>query len=179
MKLFLTGGTGFAGNILLDLLPQTVRYSGMTIFVLRHDPREASIRRGQIRNLKVVYGDIANPEDVDKAIEGHTHVIHLTGLISYCNSERKALIRVNERGVESVGFVRLFFRESGGHGCTEYSKSPHQSTNNRQSGANTSLWVLMGDTQRWSGRSINILADEYIPFGCPPLQVFFRAVALT
>lgn len=102
MKLFLTGGTGFAGNVLLDMLPQTVRYSRITVFVLPHDPREASIRGRQIRNLRVVHGDIANPEDVDKAIEGHTHVIHLAGLISYWSGEREALIRVNERGVENV-----------------------------------------------------------------------------
>jgi dihydroflavonol-4-reductase len=102
MKLLVTGGTGFAGNVLLDLLPQKVRYSKITVLVLPGDPGQTNILNKKIRNLELVHGDIANPQDVDRAIEGHTHVIHLAGLISYWRRERDELTRVNRVGVENV-----------------------------------------------------------------------------
>jgi dihydroflavonol-4-reductase len=102
MKLLVTGGTGFAGNVLLDLLPQKVRYSKITVLVLPGDPGQTNILNKKIRNLELVHGDIANPQDVDRAIEGHTHVIHLAGLISYWRRERDELTRVNQVGVGNV-----------------------------------------------------------------------------
>jgi dihydroflavonol-4-reductase len=102
MKLLVTGGTGFAGNVLLDLLPQKIRYSKITLFVLPGDPGKTIILNKKIPKLEFVYGDIASPQDVDRAIEGHTHVIHLAGLISYWRRERDALTRVNQVGVENV-----------------------------------------------------------------------------
>ncbi len=55
MKLFKTGGAGFAGGVLLDLLPQKVRYSRLTVFVLPHDLCEARIRRRNIGYLELVH----------------------------------------------------------------------------------------------------------------------------
>lgn len=102
MKLLVTGGTGFAGNVLLDLLPRKVRYSKLTVFVLPGDPGQSNILNKKIQNIDIVHGDIANPKEVDRAIEGHTHVVHLAGLISYWKREREALTRVNQIGVENV-----------------------------------------------------------------------------
>ena len=102
MKLLVTGGTGFAGNVLLDLLPQKVRYSKITVLVLPGDPGQTNILNRKIRDLELVHGDIVNPQDVDRAIEGHTHVIHLAGLISYWRRERDELTRVNQVGVGNV-----------------------------------------------------------------------------
>jgi dihydroflavonol-4-reductase len=102
MKLLVTGGTGFAGNVLLDLLPRKVQFSKVTVFVLPGDPGQTNVLSKKIKNLELVHGDIANPQDVDRAIEGHTHVIHLAGLISYWGRERAELTRVNQVGVENV-----------------------------------------------------------------------------
>jgi len=102
MKLLVTGATGFAGNVLLDLLPQRLRYSRITVFVLPGDPGRTNILNKKIQNLQIIQGDITNPQDVDRAIEGHSHVIHLAGLISYWRREREELTRVNQGGVENV-----------------------------------------------------------------------------
>jgi nucleoside-diphosphate-sugar epimerase len=102
MKLLITGATGFAGNVLLDLLPQSLSCSRLTAFVLPGDPGEERIRNKGIPNLEIVRGDITDAEAVDRAVAGHTHVIHLVGLISYWRAERRALFRINEIGVKHV-----------------------------------------------------------------------------
>jgi len=102
MKLLITGASGFAGNVLLDLLSGNVPEAGITVLMLPGDPGEARIRSKAIRHLKIVYGDITDPEAVDGAVAGNTHVIHLAGLISYWSREKARLFRVNQLGVENV-----------------------------------------------------------------------------
>ncbi|UCF98243.1 MAG: NAD-dependent epimerase/dehydratase family protein [Spirochaetaceae bacterium] len=102
MKLLITGATGFAGNVLLDLLPKSLPDTRVTAFVLPGDPGETRIRNKHIRHLHIVYGDIADTVAVEKAVAGQSHVVHLAGLISYWSRERAELTRVNEKGVENV-----------------------------------------------------------------------------
>lgn len=102
MKILITGATGFTGNVLLDLLPPSFPEARITAFLLPGDPGADRLRRRGIRNLEIVHGDIADAVAVDRAVAGHTHVIHMAGLISYWNRERPALMRVNHRGVENV-----------------------------------------------------------------------------
>jgi dihydroflavonol-4-reductase len=102
LEILITGATGFAGNVLLDLLPRTVRYTKITVFVLPGDPGQARMRNKGIQDLEIVHGDICDARAVDRAVAGHSHVIHLAGLISYWNRDRAKLVRVNQRGVENV-----------------------------------------------------------------------------
>jgi nucleoside-diphosphate-sugar epimerase len=70
------------------------------VFVLPGDPFEKFVLR---RNgIHLVRGDITEPEDVFSAIQGHTHVIHLAGLISYNRRDERALLDVNAKGVQNV-----------------------------------------------------------------------------
>ena len=102
MKLLITGASGFACNVLLDMLSQNPPERGVTIFMLPGDPGEARIRGKAIRRLQIIYGDITDAEAVDRAVAGHTHVIHLAALISYWSRERARLYQVNQLGVQNV-----------------------------------------------------------------------------
>ena len=102
MRLLITGATGFAGNALLDLLPAIPQPERLTLFVLPGDPGRARVLARRIPGLRLVEGDIVDPQHVRRAIEGHTHVIHLAGLISYWGRDLERLDRINRIGVENV-----------------------------------------------------------------------------
>jgi dihydroflavonol-4-reductase len=102
MRILVTGATGFVGNVLLDLIPRKVSYSALDLLVLPGDPGRARLAAKGIARLGFIEGDVADPSQVDAAVRGHTHVIHLAGLISYWGRDRARLVRVNQRGVENV-----------------------------------------------------------------------------
>jgi dihydroflavonol-4-reductase len=102
MKLLITGASGFAGNVLLDLLKRNSSDAQISILMLPGDPGEARVRGKAIPKLRIVYGDITDAEAVDRAVAGNTHVIHLAGLISYWSREEERIFRVNRLGVENV-----------------------------------------------------------------------------
>ena len=68
MKLLITGASGFAGNILLDLLTRNHLEAQISVLLLPDDPGEARIRSKGIRHLRIIYGDIADAGAVDRAI---------------------------------------------------------------------------------------------------------------
>jgi dihydroflavonol-4-reductase len=102
MRLLVTGATGFVGNVLLDLVPRAVAGSKITLLVLPGDPGTARLAAKKITGVRFVEGDITNSSDVDGAVRGHTHVIHLAGLISYWGRDKARLVSVNQHGVENV-----------------------------------------------------------------------------
>jgi dihydroflavonol-4-reductase len=102
MRLLITGATGFAGNALLDLLPATIQPDGLTLFVLPGDPGRERLLARRIRGLRIVEGDITDSLAVQGAVAGHTHVIHLAGLISYWRRDLERLDRINRVGVENI-----------------------------------------------------------------------------
>ena len=81
MKLLITGASGFVGNVLLDLLARNAPAAGITVLILPGDPGEARIRGKAIGHLEIVHGDITDSEAVDRAVAGHTHVVHLAGFV--------------------------------------------------------------------------------------------------
>ena len=100
MKILVTGATGFVGNVLLDELPRSFPEAEVSAFVLPDDPFSGSLSR--YKGLRVYEGDITVAEDVLRAVRGHTHVIHLAGLISYRKKDKKKLMDVNMQGVENI-----------------------------------------------------------------------------
>lgn len=100
MRILVTGGTGFAGNMLLQELPKSFPGSQITVLVLPGDPFENTVARK--KGIHVIHGDITNNGDVSRAVRGHTHVIHLAGLISYIRADKNALMDVNAKGTKNV-----------------------------------------------------------------------------
>jgi dihydroflavonol-4-reductase len=102
MKLLITGASGFAGNVLLDLLKQNQPQDGITVLMLPGDPGEERVRGKAIPKLRIVRGDITDAGAVDRAVAGHTHVIHLAALISYWSREEERIFRINQIGVQNI-----------------------------------------------------------------------------
>ena len=100
MKILVTGATGFVGNVLLDELPKHFPGAQISVFVLPDDPFEKIV--SQRKGIHIVQGDITKAEDVSRAVQNQTHVIHLAGLISYCLGDKKAMMDVNAKGVKNI-----------------------------------------------------------------------------
>lgn len=105
MKILVTGATGFVGNVLLDQLPKSFPEAYISAFVLPDDPFENNVSRR--KGIHIIRGDITKQEDVSNAVQGHSHVIHLAGLISYSQQDKKALMDVNAKGVQNIVDVCL------------------------------------------------------------------------
>jgi nucleoside-diphosphate-sugar epimerase len=100
MKILVTGATGFVGNVLLDRLPEAYPDAQISVFVLPDDPFQNTLSRR--KEIRIIHGNVINAEDVSLAASGHTHVVHLAGLISYSQKDEKALMDVNAEGVQNI-----------------------------------------------------------------------------
>lgn len=102
MHLLVTGATGFVGNVLLDLIPLALDYSRLSLLALPGDPGRSRLQARGIPRSQLLDGDVTDAAQVDAAVRGHTHVIHLAGLISYWGRDRARLDAVNRGGAQNV-----------------------------------------------------------------------------
>lgn len=100
MKVLMTGATGFVGNALLPKLQEVHSRAEITALVLPGDTFKDNLSPSE--KLRFIEGDITNKKDVREAVNGHSHVIHLAGLISYSRRDHEKLMAVNKFGVENI-----------------------------------------------------------------------------
>lgn len=96
MRVVVTGATGFVGAVLMPLLVARYGEKAVSAFVLPEEQIPSSWKGSKVRLLA---GDISDSRAVQNAVDGHSHVVHLAGLISYWRGESERLQRVNVDGV--------------------------------------------------------------------------------
>jgi dihydroflavonol-4-reductase len=99
MKILVTGATGFVGAVLMPELVRDHGAAALTVLALPGDRIPPSWAESGVR---VIPGDVADAAAVRTAVAGHSHVIHLAGLISYWRRDRQLLDRVNREGVRCI-----------------------------------------------------------------------------
>lgn len=96
MKILLTGATGFIGGTLAERMLE-MGYS-LRLLVRSKDAAKLWSKRG----AEVVRGDITNPEDCRKAVEGIHSVFHLAGVVGYSKAMHQLMVQVNVIGTSNL-----------------------------------------------------------------------------
>ncbi len=102
MKIFVTGGAGFIGKYLIELLIKNNHK--ITIFDNFSNSSKDSISDLLQNNVKVIEGDITNFEEIDFALKDHDILIHLAAKISVNESIKNPVetFHTNVDGTKNV-----------------------------------------------------------------------------
>jgi dihydroflavonol-4-reductase len=95
VKLFLTGGTGFIGQRLCRRLASTPH----RLRCLVRDPERA---RALLPGVKLVRGDVTDPQSVKQGLAGCEGVIHLANIYSFWERDPSRYRAVNIEGTRNV-----------------------------------------------------------------------------
>lgn len=91
MRALVTGGTGFIGSHLADVLAG----AGAEVSAFAHRPPPDGTLPDAV---EFIQGNILDPDDVRRAVEGSDAIFHLAGMYSYARSEVPLMYEVNVRG---------------------------------------------------------------------------------
>ncbi len=94
MKIFVTGGTGFVGRNIVDLLIE----KGHSLKILTH--RSTIKESWRDKDIEYVEGDICDPESLRGKLDGCNAVIHLVGIIVEKGSN--TFERVHYEGTKNI-----------------------------------------------------------------------------
>ena len=96
MRYFVTGATGFLGNV----LARQLRQAGHDVHALVRDPRKAS----ELRSLgvQVFQGDVTDKESLREGMQGANGVFHVAGWYKIGVRDKSAGEKVNIHGTRNV-----------------------------------------------------------------------------
>lgn len=103
MEYLVTGATGHLGNTLIREILRDDPSCTIRAFVLPG----ADIRPLDGLPVKIVYGDVLDPQSIDRAMQGVEIVFHLAGIISIRAGQEDLTERVNIQGTQNVGASAL------------------------------------------------------------------------
>jgi nucleoside-diphosphate-sugar epimerase len=95
-KVLITGATGFIGSHLVER--NLKEGNQVRIFALPDDPKAREL---EARGVEVVYGDIRNYDDVEKAVKGVQIVFHLAAVVTDW-APQKLFKEVNIEGTRNI-----------------------------------------------------------------------------
>lgn len=114
MKIFITGATGYIGNILAKKLAN----EGHTIHALCRNVHTEVL---QHPDIKIFPGDITDPSSIQKAIEGCEQVYHLAAFARVWSKDPSTYYKLNVEGAANVfdaarnaGVQKIVFTSTGG-----------------------------------------------------------------
>ena len=96
MKIFITGGTGYLGNKLVNHLSE----SGYLINALCHSPSKKKFL--QFPGVEIFDGDISEISSLRKAMAGCTHVYHVAGYARVWAKDPSTYYQINTVGTKNV-----------------------------------------------------------------------------
>lgn len=131
-EILITGGSGFVGRAVLDLLVA----EGRTVRALtRSDESAAALSAA---GAEPVRGDLADPDSLERAMAGCGLVFHVAGLNGFCLPDPGALTQVNVEGTRATvraagvaGVRRIVYTSSAAtigeaHGAVATEHTPHR-----------------------------------------------------
>lgn len=95
-QVLLTGANGFVGSHILDVL----RAEGMGVRALLRPGSDRSFIQSQLPGITVCDGSIGEPDALDRALQGASHVIHCAGATRALGA--RGFFEVNEAGTRHV-----------------------------------------------------------------------------
>jgi UDP-glucose 4-epimerase len=101
MKVLLTGGFGTVGLSILDLL--IAKGHEVNVFETRNKNTMRQARRYSSRLAAILFGDIRNVSDVEKAVAGQEVVVHCAAIVPpYSDENKKLCFDVNVGGTQNI-----------------------------------------------------------------------------
>jgi nucleoside-diphosphate-sugar epimerase len=96
VKILITGATGYIGNLLAHRLAD----EGQKVHVLVRDRQKAPLLKHA--NIRIFYGDLSNPKDVENAICGCEQVYHVGGQVKPWIKDSTVFYKANVDGTAIV-----------------------------------------------------------------------------